>query len=148
MITIFKNVIKRGGYDLTKLLKQIDTYHIEGKLTDDERTELHLLARQDVKAQYDYSQEIEKLWVAIREIRTLVDSIQANLDNDTTSGGDSSAVETPVLDFVQPQGAYDAYQVGDKVIYNGFIYQCTIVNCVWAPDVLPSAWTLLEVAEA
>ena len=34
MKAIFENVIRRGGYDLTGLLKNIDRYHVEGKLTD------------------------------------------------------------------------------------------------------------------
>ena len=41
MKSIFENVIKKGGYDLTALLAKIDTYHIEGKLTDSERDELY-----------------------------------------------------------------------------------------------------------
>ena len=34
MKQIFINVINRGGYDLYALLAKVDTYHIEGKLTD------------------------------------------------------------------------------------------------------------------
>ena len=45
MKEIFKNVIARGNYELTALLKKIDAYHIEGKLTDAERDELYTLAR-------------------------------------------------------------------------------------------------------
>lgn len=145
MFTIFKNVIKRGGYNLTALLKQIDTYHIEGKITDDERTELHSLARQEPKAQYNYDIEIEKLWAAMREMRTLIDNLHATTDTDATPDEETPDTETIVVpEFVQPQGAFDAYQVGDTVKYNGSVYQCVLANCVWSPDVLPSAWTLIE----
>ena len=45
MRSIFENVIRRGRYDLTGLLKNIDRYHVEGKLTDAEREELYSEAR-------------------------------------------------------------------------------------------------------
>ena len=35
----------------------------------------------------------------------------------------------------QPTGAHDAYNVGDKVSYNGKHYICDINNNVYAPDV-------------
>jgi hypothetical protein len=35
----------------------------------------------------------------------------------------------------QPAGAQDAYQIGDKVTYNGFTWQSTAANNVWAPGV-------------
>ena len=60
MKQIFENIIKRGGYDLTRLLKKIDSYHIEGKLTDAERDELYAQARQTPEAQYEVKAEIEK----------------------------------------------------------------------------------------
>ena len=54
MKAIFENVIRRGGYDLTGLLKNIDRYHVEGKLTDAEREELYSEARSEALPQYDY----------------------------------------------------------------------------------------------
>ena len=35
MKNIFKTVIEKGGYDLTGMIAKIDTYHIEGKITDE-----------------------------------------------------------------------------------------------------------------
>jgi hypothetical protein len=40
---------------------------------------------------------------------------------------------TPI--WTQPQGAHDAYQIGDEVSYNGKIYRSTAGNNVWQPDV-------------
>ena len=51
MKSIFMNVIDRGGYDLSVLLKRIDSYHIEGKLTDAERDELYARARGGARAE-------------------------------------------------------------------------------------------------
>lgn len=130
MKTIFENVIKRGGYDLTGLLKNIDKFHIEGKLTDEERNELYAQARHEPKAQYNYDEEIEKLWAAIRELK----------NNGATS--ETPADEWPV--FVMPTGAHDAYQVGDQVTFNDVRYRCVLANCVWAPDVYPAGWQNVE----
>lgn len=46
-------------------------------------------------------------------------------------------VEDPdaIPDWVQPAGAHDAYQTGDKVRYGGKIYVSTADNNVWAPGV-------------
>ena len=38
-------------------------------------------------------------------------------------------------EFVQPTGAHDAYNTGDKVSYNGKHYVCTIDSNTYAPDV-------------
>ena len=127
MYSIFMNVIQRGGFDLTSLLKKIDSYHIEGKLTDVERDDLYALARKSPEAQYDLKAEIEAIWAAIRAIQQ----------------GSAAEPETPAdewPEYVQPSGAHDAYQVGAKITHGGKRYVCNLPNCVWAPDVLPSAW--------
>ena len=125
MKKIFENVIKRGGYDLTSLLAKIDSYHVEGKLTDAERDELYTLARQTPEAQYEIKAEIERLWAAIH-------ALQAG------SAPEPPADEWP--EFVQPTGAHDAYHLGAQVTFNGQRYRCAMTNCVWSPDVLPDAW--------
>lgn len=38
-------------------------------------------------------------------------------------------------EWVQPTGAHDAYNIGDKVSYNGKHYVCTADANVYAPDV-------------
>ena len=43
-------------------------------------------------------------------------------------------------EWVQPTGAHDAYNIGDKVSYNGQHYVCTSDGNVYAPDV--SGWQL------
>lgn len=126
----FETVIKRGGYDLTAMLANIDRYHIEGKLTDTDRDALYAMARQQPVQQYDCAKEIEKLWAAIRELRA--------------GAGDTGSTGEEYPAFVQPTGAHDAYQTGDGVTYNGQRYRCKMDNCVWSPDVLPSAWEAIN----
>ena len=45
-----------------------------------------------------------------------------------------------VPEWVQPLGASDAYNTGDRVSYNGVVYESTIDGNVWAPDVYPAGW--------
>ena len=71
---------------------------------------------------------------------TLYKCIQAH-----TSQSDWMPSATPALwktvsvdeypEWVQPAGAHDAYNIGDKVTYNGQHYVCTSNANVYAPDV-------------
>ena len=126
MRTIFEQVISRGDYDLTAMLQNIDRYHIEGNLTDEDRESLYALAREGAQPVYDYAAEIEAIWAAIRELQ----------------GQAQDPEEWP--EFVQPTGAHDAYGVGAQVTYNGQRYRCKLANCVWSPDAYPDAWELVE----
>lgn len=55
-----------------------------------------------------------------------------------------SNVADDVKDFVQPTGAHDAYSEGDKVRYNGSIYESLINGNVYAPDVYTNGWRKVE----
>jgi hypothetical protein len=130
MKNVFKAVIEKGGYDLTGILKKIDTYHIEGKLSDAEKEELYALARKEPQAQYDFSEEIEKLWVAVRELQ------RAEKDDESFES---------VSDWKQPSGGHDSYMVGDIVKYtDGRIYKSLIDNNVWSPETYPNGWEVIE----
>ena len=77
---------------------------------------------------------------------TLYKCIQAH-----TSQADWMPSATPALwktvsldeypEWVQPTGAHDAYNIGDKVTYNGQHYVCTSNANVYAPDVY--GWDLV-----
>lgn len=43
-------------------------------------------------------------------------------------------------EFVQPTGGHDAYKKGDRVTYNGKVYESVIDANVWAPDAYPQGW--------
>ena len=44
--------------------------------------------------------------------------------------------EGPTVDpWVQPTGSSDAYQVGDRVTFNGQTYESTAANNSWQPGV-------------
>ena len=46
-------------------------------------------------------------------------------------------------EWVQPLGAFDAYNTGDIVSYNGVLYKSTIDGNVWAPDAYPAGWVII-----
>lgn len=125
---IFEQTILRGGFNLAEMLERIDLYNVEAKITDEEREALYALARQHAKPQYNYDAEIEAIWAAIRELQ------QAQEEG----GGAEPTDEWP--EYVQPTGAHDAYQVGDKITWNGKHYICIFANCVWSPDAYPAGW--------
>lgn len=64
---------------------------------------------------------------------------------ETETGGEETGETVPA--FTQPTGAHDAYQTGDRVIYNGQIYESTIDNNVWSPDTHPQGWQLVEAGD-
>lgn len=43
-------------------------------------------------------------------------------------------------EFVQPTGAHDAYNTGDKITFNGEHYVCKMDGCTWSPSDYPAAW--------
>ena len=43
-------------------------------------------------------------------------------------------------EFKEPQGSHDAYNIGDKITYNGKKYICQMNGCVWNPITYPQGW--------
>lgn len=133
----FEQVIASGNFNLAELLRNIDTYHIEGKLSDTDRVELYAAAREAANPQYNYATEIEAVWVEIRKLQNAIKELQQG----SSSGGGSTTEPTEEWPaFVQPTGAHDAYQKGDKVSYNDKHYVCVMDNCVWDPASYPAGW--------
>ena len=141
MYTIIKNVILNHTYtDLNKLLAKIKRIWIEENLTEEEYNELVSLALTNSPVKdYAVQEEIDKIWLAIRALEQKVTNY--------TPSGEGEEEQTPttnITDFVQPTGAHDAYQIGDKVRYNGQIYESLINGNVWAPDVYPAGWKVVN----
>lgn len=126
MKNVFKTAIERGGYNLSRLLKNIDTYHIEGTLTDDDREELYALAREGAKPE-NSADILAKLAELERRVAAL---------EQTNSSG---ATEEMVTEYVAGKWYYN----GDKCLFEGKTYTCTAqegVVCVWSPAEYPAYW--------
>ena len=51
--------------------------------------------------------------------------------------------ENVIPEWVQPTGLHDAYNVGDKVIYEGQVYESLIDGNTWSPVDYPPGWELI-----
>ena len=49
-----------------------------------------------------------------------------------------------VAEWVQPTGGHDAYNTGDRVLFNGSTYESLINANVWSPTAYPAGWQLIE----
>ena len=58
---MIESTISSGEYDLASILSTINLYHIEGALTDQDRTELRDMARENAKPQYDPEKDLSEL---------------------------------------------------------------------------------------
>ena len=52
--------------------------------------------------------------------------------------------ENVIPEWVQPTGSHDAYNIGDKVIFEGVVYESIIDGNTWAPTDYPQGWQLVE----
>lgn len=128
MKTIFEEVIKRGMFDLKGLLKKIDTYNVEGKLTDEERNELYAKARKAANVENSID-VISKL----TELEQRVIKLENAGANDTVTG------ETTADEYVVGKWYYN----GDKVTFEGTEYICIApagAVCTWSPAEYPAYW--------
>lgn len=147
MYEIIKAVIESGRYELADMLGKIDTIWIQGALTDDQRTELVELARGNADPTNSYAgvqRQLDTLFAKqddlAKEVAWIKDEI-ASLQGGTV---DPAPEPDEWPEYVQPTGAHDAYNVGDRVSYKGRHYICKMAGCVWAPDVYPAAWDVAE----
>lgn len=136
MYELIKQVIEtRTFIDSNALIAKMQRLYIEGGLTEEQYTELRtLLAENEPKKAYDAEAEIDKIWVAIRRLEAAID------------GGTPEPTPEPedIPEWVQPTGAHDAYQTGDKVRYNGVVYESLIDGNVWSPEAYPQGWRVVE----
>lgn len=127
MKAIFESVIKRGGYDLSGLLKKIDSYHIEGKLTNAERDELYRKARGEAVATVDVMAKLMELEDRVRKL-------------------EQGEPEIPAEEYPEyVVGKW--YYAGDKISYGGKHYVCSAPEgavCTWNPDEYPAYWNTAE----
>ena len=51
--------------------------------------------------------------------------------------------ENVIPEWVQPTGSHDAYNTGDKVNYEGQVYESLIDGNTWLPTDYPQGWKLI-----
>ena len=146
MYEIVKNVIESGQYELTDMLKKIDTIWLQGALNDTQRAEIIELARSraDPEQSYDIQKQLGTIFTNLSEMGRAILEL-----TDKVTKLEGGSVIPPVVEeypaWVEPTGAHDAYHIGDKMTYtDGKRYICQMDNCVWGPDAYPAGWKLVE----
>lgn len=136
MYEIFKNVLK-GDYELKDMLNKIAEYYIKGNLSKEEKEELEDEARNNANPENSYAPIMEQLNEAFKRIEALESDVK-ELKGESTEEPIEPTDEYP--EYVQPSGAHDCYNIGDKITYNGKKYVCKMNGCVWNPDTYPAGW--------
>lgn len=154
MYEIIKNVINSRLFELKDMLKKINVCWVQSEITEEQKDELVKLAQEKVNPENSYAPLQKQLEKAFDEIKALKEIVQTQaldikaIKNKLAEGGTVVPEPEPqpqdeYPEYVQPQGAHDAYHKGDKVTYNGKKYECIApdgVAVVWSPDVMPSYW--------
>ena len=141
MYAIIKSVINSGNYELVDILAKIDTMWVQGSITDGQREELTSLARDKATPEATYAplqEQVDALAERLDALTARVTAIEAGTPAEPPAESD----EWPP--YVQPTGAHDAYNTGNKITHAGKRYVCKMDGCVWPPDVYPAAWELQE----
>lgn len=135
MYDMILSVIRTHTYkDSNALLSKIQRLYIEGSLTEEQYTALRTaLAEAEPVKTYNAEAEIDALWKEVRRLAAIVDTMP-----EPTPGP-----EPDIPDWVQPTGAHDAYNTGDKVRFKGDVYESLIDGNVWSPEVYPAGWQKL-----
>ena len=137
MYEIIKNVINSKDYELKDILYKINKMYIESTITEEQKTELDNLARTNANAENSYA----SLQVQVNNIYAEIDNIKSRLNALEVTDKPTEPSETEEYpEYVQPTGAHDAYNTGDKITYNGKKYVCKMDGCVWDPDTYLAGW--------
>ena len=143
MYKVIKDVINGKAYELTDMLKKVKTLWLEGDISDAQKEELVELARENAKPENSYAPLQNQITTLFDNMKELAQEILA-LKNGGTLPEEETEEYPP---YVQPTGAHDAYNIGDKITYNGKKYECQMNGCVWNPDDYPKGWKIVKETE-
>lgn len=132
MYELLKSIITNGNYSLTQMLDKIDIVWAEGKMTNEQHTELISLAHDnaDISGDVDVLQKLKDLDMRV----TALENAQT-----LTEDPDGPSTDNEYPEYVPGKWYYN----GDKMTYGGKKYHCTApsgVVCVWSPDEYPAYW--------
>lgn len=149
MYEIFKSIIETGAYELVDILKKINTNWVTSELTDEQRVELITLAQTNARPENSYAplqKQIDDLYdqlklinEGIAKLSDRVLSIEKGESREPVEP-EEPPVEDEYPEYVQPTGAHDAYNEGDKITFEGEKYTCKMNGCVWSPKDYPAGW--------
>lgn len=125
MQKIIEKVINSKNFELSDMLKKIDTLWVQGSIDDTVRKTLSDLARNNANTQnsLDVLAKLEELDKRVKALEE--------------AGNEETTEEYPTFEV----GKW--YYNGDKIAFEGKNYVCTApegVACVWSPTEYPTYW--------
>ena len=97
--------------------------------------------RQPTGAHDAYPQD----WEVTHDGRTWISTTPANVWQPGVSGWREVVEEDAAPpEWVAPSGAHDAYKAGDRVTFEGAVYESVIDGNVWSPTDYPQGWKTVE----
>ena len=130
MQKIIEKVIESRNYELSDILKKIDTLWVQGDISEDERKRLADKARNNANMQnsMDILAKLEELDKRVKALEAKQAETETEEDTETT---------------------YPDYEVGkwyyngDIVMFEGIAKRCTAPEgqvCTWSPSEYPAYW--------
>ena len=134
MQKVIEKVIESKNYELSDMLKKIDTLWVQGSIDDAVRKSLSDRARNNanIKNSMDILSKLEEL---DKRVKALEDA-QASTETEEPS-------ETTYPEYT----AGKWYYAGDKVTFEGTVYECIAPEgavCTWSPTEYPAYWKEVE----
>lgn len=146
MYEIIKNVILNENYDLSWIILNIKKNCTRGDITDEQEEELIGLAQENAKPENSYAplqKQIEEAFSQIGSLSEVVSKLDERvrvIESGSPQEPQEPETEDEYPEYVQPTGAHDAYNEGDKVTFEGEKYTCKMNGCVWSPKDYPDGW--------
>ena len=134
MYKITKNVIEMGGFNLTDILRKIDSLWIKGSITDDERADLYNMAQTKAKAK-DSIDIVSK----IADLEARIVALEAKLEGAEDVAPEDTEESVSYEEFIVGKW----YYTGNRITFEGKNYVCIAPEgtvCVWSPTDYPSYW--------
>lgn len=129
----FSAAIEEGFTSLEDMLKRIESYHIHGKLTGEEKDTLFAEARakatNNIANVIDVTETLAAFGKRLSDLEAAVAALQK-----------TSSDEEQLAEYVSGKWYYD----GDRVMFEGHAYTCSApanFPVVWSPSVTPQYWT-------
>lgn len=127
MYEILRDVIASKRYELSDMLRKIDTLWVQGSLNDEQRTELIKLAQDNANPQdsMDFAGKLAELEARVEKLEQAENPVE------------------PQPEEYPPFVMGHWYYTGDKVTFEGKRYTCIAPKgavCVWSPKDYPTYW--------
>ena len=129
MQKVIERVIESKNYELSDMLRKIDTLWVQGSIDDAVRKSLSDKARSNANTQNSMD-----ILSKLEELDKRVKALEAQAETET-----EEPTETTYEEYVSGKWCYN----GDIFAFKGKIYKCTApegVTCVWTPEEYPTYW--------